>query len=353
MISAYVGLPGAGKSYAVVANVIMPALKEGRRVVTNIPLVRDEVRKITPKGEICELPIEAVATNPETIDDYCTAGCVLVLDEAWRLWPAGVKSNQVPESFRSLLAEHRHKVDREGRSTQIVIVTQDLQQISAWARSLIEITFVHTQLGHVGANRKYRVASYRGAVDTIGAPQSRVIREAYGTYRAAVYKLYTSHTMREGGGTGSVDEKAIDKRATIWGRPMVWAGLGFVVIAPVWAGTTLYSLFLAPAAETLSATEGSTPGPAAPAAQQTIAAPSPPPVAERPRAVAEARKALPAYRVSGYVRSTEGRDGYVMIEAAGRWVTLPIAECWFAGDGLTRCSFDGFTVTEFGVSNER
>lgn len=346
MISAYVGLPGAGKSYAVVANVIVPALKEGRRVVTNIPLVRDEVRKLTPRGEIVELPIEAVATQPETIDDYCANGCVLVLDEAWRLWPAGVKSHQVPEPFRSLLAEHRHRVDKDGRSMQIVIVTQDLQQISAWARSLIEITFVHTQLGHVGANKKYRVASYRGAVDTIGAPQSREIRAMFGTYRASVFKLYVSHTMRDGIGK-NVDEKAIDQRANVWRRPVLWAGIAFCVVAPVWAIGTLYDLVA-----------GEAPAVAVPASEAsrdaTAAQPElPPPRVEpdRPRepptVFTAPRRAVPNYRVAGVVRHAEReREGFAMIEAGGRYVTVPLSECWFAGDGLTRCDFDGWTVTE-------
>ncbi|SUX73736.1 Zonula occludens toxin [Citrobacter freundii] len=35
-ISAYIGIPGSGKSYEAVCNVIIPAFTSGRRVVTNI-----------------------------------------------------------------------------------------------------------------------------------------------------------------------------------------------------------------------------------------------------------------------------------------------------------------------------
>lgn len=349
MISAYVGLPGAGKSYAVVANVILPALKEGRRVVTNIPLHRDAIRELTPKGEIVELPLEVVAMQPETINDYVANGSVLVLDEAWRLWPAGVKSHQVPEAFRSLLAEHRHRLDKDGRSVQIIIVTQDLQQISAWARSLIEITFVHTQLGHVGANKKYVVGSYRGAVDTIGAPESRKIRSMMGTYRANVFKLYQSHTMRDGIGK-NVDEKAIDQRATIWRRPILWVGLGFVIVAPAWAVTTLVDIFSDAAPSAIVASEASHDAPA----------PVTPPARERRETLQHSAAAAmpsssttrraPNYRVAGIVRNVEReREGFVMIEREGRHVVVPLSSCSFLGDGLSRCAFDGFTVTEFGV----
>lgn len=347
MISAYVGLPGAGKSYSVVANVIVPALKQGRRVVTNVPLNRDKVRELVKGGEIVELDIEAIATQPERVEEYCTPGSVVIIDEVWRLWPAGVKSHQVPEPFRSLLAEHRHRVDSQGRSMQIVMVTQDLQQISAWARSLIETTYVHTQLGHVGANRKYRVASYHGPVDTIGAPESRRIREMYGTYRKAVYELYQSHTMREGGGSGA-DESPIDKRNNVWRRPMIWAGLAFVVVAPVWAISTLSELVAGePPAALAQASEASSSEPAV-AAARPVREREPPSVAAA--AAVQPRRAVPAYRVAGVVRAVDReREGFAAIEREGRQVVIPLSSCWFAGDGLTRCTFDGYTVTDFGV----
>ena len=41
-ISAYTGLPGHGKSYGVVDNVIRPALEKKREIFTNIPMNSDE-----------------------------------------------------------------------------------------------------------------------------------------------------------------------------------------------------------------------------------------------------------------------------------------------------------------------
>lgn len=41
-ISAYVGVPGSGKSYEVVKSVILPAIKSGRRVVSNIYVYKTE-----------------------------------------------------------------------------------------------------------------------------------------------------------------------------------------------------------------------------------------------------------------------------------------------------------------------
>ena len=36
-IVGYSGLPGSGKSYGVVENVVIPALEAGRHIITNIP----------------------------------------------------------------------------------------------------------------------------------------------------------------------------------------------------------------------------------------------------------------------------------------------------------------------------
>lgn len=348
MISAYVGLPGSGKSYAVVGHVILPALRQGRRVVTNVPLKRDAIRKITPKGEIVEFPMDAVATNPDSIEDYCTAGSVVVLDEVWRLWPAGQKSHQVPVPFRSLLAEHRHRKDAKGNTMSVVLVTQDLQQISAWARSLIETTFVHTKLNALGAPTKFRVASYRGPVETNGPPQNRLIRESLGTYKKDVFSCYTSHTMAETE-TGAVNESPIDKRANFWRRPSVWAGAVFAIAAPAWALSTLYGLVSPEPAESAVASEASHSAPAAPApaVERARARPEREPPSVEPVAV---RRQVPNYRVAGVVRSADKeREGFAAIERDGRQVVMPLSSCWFAGDGLTRCSVDGHTVTEFGV----
>jgi zona occludens toxin len=41
-INAYVGLMGSGKSYEVVSSVIVPAVSQGRRVVTNVEGLQDD-----------------------------------------------------------------------------------------------------------------------------------------------------------------------------------------------------------------------------------------------------------------------------------------------------------------------
>ena len=131
---AYVGLPGSGKSYSVVENQILPALKQGRRVVTNIPLHVHKIRALPglEDAQIVEFPLDAVKAEPHRMNEFVTPGSLFVLDEAMRLWPAGEKVNKVPDEFKFLLSEHRHQVDAKGNATQIVIVIQDLGNLGAW-----------------------------------------------------------------------------------------------------------------------------------------------------------------------------------------------------------------------------
>lgn len=241
-IIAYVGLPGSGKSYDVVENQILPALKNNRRVVTNIPLDRDAIRRDVPGGEIVELPLDLIAQSPERIDEYATGGSVVVIDECWRLWPTGLKADKVPQPFKSLLAEHRHKVDAKGNAMQIVFVTQDLAQLAAFARQLVEQTFHHTKLAHLGMRGTYRIDVFHGAVTGAVPPVNNRLRESFGKYSPKVFKYYKSHTMSDSAKSGA-NERPIDTRGNALMKPwLIGGGALLVVGAIVWAVPTVYSL---------------------------------------------------------------------------------------------------------------
>ena len=93
-ISAYIGIPGSGKSYEAVCNVIIPAFTSGRRVVTNIyGLQKDKITERYPDatGEII------VVDNDDVLKadffpfkggegSFCQFGDLIVIDEAWRIF---------------------------------------------------------------------------------------------------------------------------------------------------------------------------------------------------------------------------------------------------------------------------
>jgi zona occludens toxin len=305
-ILAYVGLPGSGKSYGVVENQILPALKLGRVVVTNIPLYEDRIREMIPTGELREFPTDLVAQQPELIDDYAPPGCVLIIDELWKLFPAGQKVNHVPEPFKKLLAEHRHMVDAEGRSTQIVFVTQDLAQIGAFARQLVEQTMLHTKLGHLGASGSFRCRIFHGQVTGQNPPKSSEIRMTLGRYDEKVYRLYKSHTMSKAASDGA-DEKAVDRRANVWKRPGILIAAGLCIVAVAWAVSALGAIF-----------GGEDERPGASVATTRPAAPT----------VRGMRVPEKHYRVSMILDSSDAQLAYaLLVDDAGAQIWVPREQC--------------------------
>lgn len=327
-IYAYVGMPGSGKSYDVVANQILPALKSGRTVVTNVPLRLDAVRAVVPDPDVREFPTEQIQASPELIDQYAIPGCVLVLDEVWRLWPAGQKAHQVPEPFRKLLAEHRHMVDANENSTQIVLVTQDLAQIGAFARQLVEQTFYHTKLTHVGASGSYRVDIYQGPQTGPNPPKQARLREIFGRYSKDVFALYESHTQRTNklDGTGGANEKSADRRGVIWKRPGFILG-GVVCVALVaWAVPTIGRVLGGKDEGAQSAASGATGARAVPPSMSRNQAVSVPP--------------RTPWRVSA-VQLAGPHSFAVLTDDRGRYRRVPLEEC-VKGDFTWECRHDGF-----------
>lgn len=232
-IEAYVGLPGHGKSYGVVEHVIIPSIREGRHVVTNIPLEREELLADfgTTGSDITQLPEDWY--ERDDMAEFIPSGSVAVLDELWRRWPAGLKANQAQLADKSLLAEHRHRVDEKGRSMRIVLVTQDLSQLAAWVRILVEQTYKMTKLTAIGSTKNFRVDIYMGAPTGNSIPKSKLIRQTYGQYKKEIYRYYSSATQSATGSVG--DESKADKRGTIWRSPVII----FSIVGPLTLGPLL------------------------------------------------------------------------------------------------------------------
>lgn len=213
-IHAYVGKPGHGKSYGVVEHVVIPSLKQDRHVVTNIPLSIDDLLA-TYGGKITQLPPDwyELADLAEIIP----SGCVAIIDECWRRWPAGQNVNHANFTDKALLAEHRHRVDDKNNSMRVVLVTQDLAQISSWVRLLVETTYRIRKL----SKKAFKVDIYNGAVTGDAPSKTKLVRTTAGTFKPSVYSFYKSATQSSSGAVG--DESSADGRASILRSFGLWA----------------------------------------------------------------------------------------------------------------------------------
>lgn len=235
-ITAYTGLPGSGKSYGVFENVIVPALENKKPVWTNIPFNENALLEkfgVIPTG----FTIDDITQNPDWFQTVFEPGAVLVLDECWRLWPAGLRANNVLMQHKSFLAEHRHMVGENGLSTEIVLVTQDLAQISSFARNLVENTFHVTKLSKVGFDKRFRVDVYFGPVTGATPPKAKREREIHGAFKPEIQALYKSHTMSKTGSAG--DESRTDGRFNI-----LKGGMFKGAVLSLFVGAPLALLFL-------------------------------------------------------------------------------------------------------------
>lgn len=313
-ILAYVGLPGSGKTYGVVANQVLPALRDQRKVVTNLPLKAELLREVIPGCDIKLVSTDEIAQNPEGIDELFPAGSVAIIDECWRLWPAGLKVDRIPEAYKSFLAEHRHRVDEKGRSTQIVLVSQDLAQLAAFARQLVEQTFVHRKLGALGMRGRYTVGVYEGNVTGLTPPESRRIAQTIGRYNDSVWRFYTSHTMSKASSEGA-DESPIDDRGNVWRRPMIWIGLLGAIGGLVFGGQWVYSATTDPAGAVGGGAVGARP-------------PGVRPVAVLPAATSKATAEPAVWRVTGFIRlSAEPGGGFAFVSNGTRQDLVPLSSC--------------------------
>ncbi|MHB0765128.1 zonular occludens toxin domain-containing protein [Stutzerimonas sp. NM35] len=351
-IDAYTGLPGHGKSYGVVEHVIIPSLKQGRHVVTNIPLDIDALL-VDFGGTVEQLPEDWF--ERADLGELAPPGTVLVLDELWRRWPNGMKANAARLEDKALLAEHRHRVDAKGRSMRVVLVTQDLAQIASWARALVETTYRMVKK----SKKLYRVDIYRGAVTGPRPPKSALLRQTAGKFKPDVYRYYQSATQSQSGAVG--DESVADSRGSFlrsWG---LW-GLVLIVVIGAIVGIRGVASYFTPQSDKSPPSTA----PALPPSQPVAPAPS------VNRAAAQVYSSKPSgpvmsavWRVGGHVRGGSDSAGalaeltgqsppvrgpriarVILVHESGARRFVDLSACEFFPGGLdVFCDIDGERVT--------
>lgn len=259
-VEALTGLPGGGKSYQAVVEIILPALSLGRRVVTNIEGLKDdaiyqrlEMGWKTPADQIGEIihvtddeilsdefyycpPDDFAKLKLRSSEDYQSTvqpGDLVVIDEAWLFYESKV-SPIVMNFFR----KHRHFVNENNVACDVVLITQDVMDIGLKVRRIIKSTTVTAKMNAVGLDSCYNVKIYL-KFDLRAIPTF----EGKGIYRKENFELYDSYSFKsekdkKGRRTGI--EKKVDKRDNIWANKSIRYGLplAFVIL-----GVFIYKFF--------------------------------------------------------------------------------------------------------------
>jgi zona occludens toxin len=218
-ITVYAGKTGSGKSYNAIANVILPALKSGRTVVTNISVYKSEIFEEYPYANLITVPMTVDKSEVETVVNMANypSGSVYVWDESGKMFPTGWKQNLVPPPVLTFFTEHRHSVSTDGYAGEIFLLCQDVSQLAKWIRDLVQQTYIHEKLDKHGLSDQFRVDIYDGPVATNRSKSVEKIDSKLGRYKDDIYRFYSSYTQSE-----SITDTALednpDKRASYLGK---------------------------------------------------------------------------------------------------------------------------------------
>lgn len=243
-IQYFCGRPGSGKSYGVIENVLIPALKLNRPIYTNIPLNIGAIAEDYPEsyGNITVFSNDDL-NGPNGAGDFLMqiiGGAVIIIDECWRWWAAGARVNDIPMLDKEFFAEHRHKVGLDGLTQEIVLISQAPSQIAKYLRDLIDQTVLTIKNTAAGSEKTFTVQIFSGcipSIDKTGEPQTNGL----GRYKSNIYKYYKSHTKSETGLAG-VEIRA-DKRLNVWSHWYIRYVAPLILISAIWGAYTLYHIF--------------------------------------------------------------------------------------------------------------
>ena len=228
MINGLEGIPGSGKSYEAVAYHVLPALKAGRKVITNLPLNIDALAAIDPSyrdlvevrtrptpqlgdwnaANIAEQEAFRLWTDKEPIpqpENIFTFGTVWDYHSDWR----GSKDQGplyvidechvalpklgTPESVIQWFKLHRHY------NADVLLMTQSFRDINQPIAQLIATLIKCRKADILGRKESYirKVhAGYRGAV----------IQTDEREYKSQYFGLYRSNTQSSGSAESGVTD---------------------------------------------------------------------------------------------------------------------------------------------------
>lgn len=319
------------------AHVILPAIRAGRVVFTNIPLVLEHVFEVDPLAKVMQFT-SADVTGPEWWNEHVPAGATCVIDECWEWFPSGAKISGVDPNILDFFKMHRHRVGLDGKTTEIILVTQDLGDISAWLRNLVDKTYYSEKLDVVGADKKYRVDVYKGAVTGDRPPKRKRINQIFGSYQEKIYACYKSATRSQDVG----DEKSTDRRATVWARSSMRYGAPAMVLMAVVAAYVLYRSVVSMAHPVPTHSVSAVPGVSAALVTPVVSSVSVTPqvsAAPAPSVVSAVQEST-RWRLVGVLTRADG-SVYVAASNGVSFRRVPAADCDLPVGGDPSCKLDG------------
>ncbi|PCJ23730.1 MAG: hypothetical protein COA94_08040 [Rickettsiales bacterium] len=245
-INIILGTTGDGKSYTAVDKWIIPTItKQKRKVITNIPLHIDELKKSFPDINFDELLEIRQGTNGEAYDAFQTADDfqdenwvndkgqkpLIVVDEAHFCLGNDRPAREL-KPIEDFFALHRQM------GYDILLLTQTTQKFSRRTLGLVKHFYHCSKLSVVGQSNRYALR-----IRQDGSKKSSIIQEEIRKYDPEIYKFYKSHAKSD----GEVQE-AVDTNVKSFLKHPVFYGIAFIPFFFIflwWKGWLNFNIFSA------------------------------------------------------------------------------------------------------------
>lgn len=227
MISAFVGLPRAGKTYEAVKKIwdnLRMTDSEGnpspRRVYTNIAGMDDPVHRACLQ-HACGLDdylfnkFFVWVPDSEMVHfwDFVKDGSLIIIDEVHKLFNNRDWNADKNRRFADWCSTHGH------HHFDVILVTQDMEKVEKQVRSLIEWTWVYQRINFLGkgVRNRYMVYGYSGD-ETKGKPLTPPAQRGY---NHIIFTFYASTSNNIANKQGLMDHVNILRQPIFFAIPVV------------------------------------------------------------------------------------------------------------------------------------
>ena len=104
---------GAGKTYYLVSEVVVPVLQKGRRIYHNLPLIEENLKvyqKSPYVDQLVYMDSDFIGNIHVWLADPKVEGAVIIIDEARRFYPSGKRLAEEIKDFYTWSRHHGHEV---------------------------------------------------------------------------------------------------------------------------------------------------------------------------------------------------------------------------------------------------
>lgn len=241
MIIFHEGMPRAGKSYAAMADHIIPALQKGRMVYARIDGLDHEKIALAAGVElerVNQLLVELTEQQVHHLPQIeIQQDSLVVIDELQNYWPQG--KAQLPPEIVKWVAEHGH------HGLDVLCMGQLLKDCHrTWVnRTNRKIQFIKKDV--LGKPNEYKWIMYTGSPDSRGNVKFVEVQKGDSPYDKKYFGCYKSHSE----GTENTETYS-DDRVVIWNSPIFrkWLPImGIIALVSIGYLVHLFSGGLAPA----------------------------------------------------------------------------------------------------------